>query len=275
MATQETSTTNTTPNPKEISNRQFKGSMFGGFKKAVVQSYLKDVGNQVQTLINERDSLQSETANQRQELADLRQRMDEQQEQMAKQKRRIEQHEKKLAEFRQAEQSLRSALVSSQKFAEDLLETSRREAESIVESARLEKARVRLEAKEIGISLTKEVRALQEQRQRLYAEIGAILDTHRNLLEKYTSIQAVDIALPEPEDEDERKSLEFDQPEPETDTSAPDMDDEFDDEDEEEEWASTPEVMPEEQPLGSFGGDSESNEDEESSHVPGWSEESR
>lgn len=277
MATQDTVSTNANLDPKEISNRQFKGSMFGGFKKNVVKSYLKDVSGQVQRLIDDKQSLESQAAAQRQEIAELRQRLDEQQEQIAKQKRRIEQHEKKLAEFRQAEQSLRSALVSSQKFAEDLLETSRREAESIVEAARLEKARVRLEAKEIGISLTKEVRALQEQRQRLYAEIGAILDTHRNLLDKYTSIQAVDIALPEPEEE--TKSLEFDEmPEPETSTAAPDLEQEFEDEDEEEEWASTPEVMTEEQPLAGFGGDSDSDEEQEeqeATHGPGWGEESR
>jgi cell division septum initiation protein DivIVA len=233
-------------NPAEISNHQFKKSMFGGFKKHVVQSYLQDVGSQVKALQDERSTLASQVASQQDELRQM-------QEQMGKQRRRIEQHEKKLAEFRQAEQSLRSALVSSQKFAEDLLETSRREADSIVESARLEKARVRLEAKELSISLTKEVRALQEQRQRLYAEMGAILDTHKNLLEKYTGIQAVDIALPEPEDE--QKSLGFShdaQPE-EEDAAAGSFGEDYDDEDEEEEWASTPEVMPHEQPLSGFG----------------------
>jgi cell division septum initiation protein DivIVA len=230
--------------------------MFGGFKKRVVQSYLKDVSGQVQGLLSERSALQEQVASQQQELQAHRQRLDEQLDQLAKQKRRIEQHEKKLAEFRQAEQSLRSALVSSQKFAEDLLETSRREADSIIESARLEKARVRLEAKEIGISLTKEVRALQEQRQRLYAEMGAILDTHRNLLEKYTSIQAVDIALPEPEEE--KQSIPYTERLEQGNEAggAEDYNEQFvDDEDEEEEWASTPEVMPDEQPLGAFGGD--------------------
>ena len=272
MATQDSVTSNAIPNPVDISNRKFKTSMFGGFKKPVVESYLKAVSDQVQCLLDERSALESQSATQRQEMQELRQRLDEQQEQMAKQKRRIEQHEKKLAEFRQAEQSLRSALVSSQKFAEDLLETSRREAESIVESARLEKARVRLEAKEIGISLTKEVRALQEQRQRLYAEIGAILDTHKNLLEKYTNIQAVDIALPEPEDE-QKKSLEFDeQPDAESDTMSSDVGAAYDDEDEDddEEWASTPEVMQEDQPLGAFGDDPEV-----STQARNWSEESR
>ena len=263
MANQEMSTS-TRPNPSDISNRQFKTSMFGGFKKHVVQDYLKDVGGQVQNLLSERGTLESQVASQQQDLQSLRQRLDEQQEQLAKQKRRIEQHEKKLAEFRQAEQSLRSALVSSQKFAEDLLETSRREADSIVESARLEKARVRLEAKEIGISLTKEVRALQEQRQRLYAEIGAILDTHRNLLEKYTSIQAVDIALPEPEEE--QKHLSFSEKQDMSNSSAGggDYNEQFvedEEEEEEEEWASTPEVMQDEQPLAAFGDSGVSSSD--------------
>lgn len=151
-----------TPNPSDprgltsadIYNREFHRVMFGGYDMREVDEYLARVADAFESMA--------------QQLQTFRERDREQRNQ--------------IEAFHEMEESLRSALVTSQKFTENLMEAAKREAEALIEQAHLTKARAQFEAARLPAEMAEDVRRLQEQRDRLRAELLAILDTHTNLL---------------------------------------------------------------------------------------------
>lgn len=140
--------------PSDLCAKQFHRSAFG-YHAREVDAYLARVADVLESLIRK--------------VRDL--------------KNLQEEYKTEIEEYRQIEATLRNALVTSQKFGENLIESAKREAETLVEAARIEKDRVLTEAAEIPSALAEEITRLQEQRDRLRRELLAILDTHRTLLE--------------------------------------------------------------------------------------------
>jgi len=140
--------------PSDIVNREFHRS-FLGYQPKEVDAYLSRVADVLENLIRETRDLKSEQ----------------------------EEMQTRLNEYRQVEETLRNALVTSQKFGENLIETAKREAETIVAAARLEQKRIETEATHLPAALTREITLLREQRNRLRAELGSLLDAHREMLE--------------------------------------------------------------------------------------------
>jgi len=143
--------------PSDLYNKEFRRVVFGGYDPAEVDAFLERVADALEPLIRQ--------------VRDLKQQQEE--------------HRATIDEYRQMEATLRSALVTSQKFGENLVESARREAEHLVAAARIEKDRLELDAAKLPDELAKEVRRLQEQRDRLRADILAILEAHRALLDAH------------------------------------------------------------------------------------------
>ncbi len=141
--------------PSDLYNHQFKRVVMGGYKAQEVDEFLERVADVMEALIVQ--------------VRELRDRNEEQ-------RRRLE-------EYRQMEETLRSALVSSQTFSENILEAARREARALIEQARLEKEQAKLENARMPEKLSHEIRMLRQQRDRLRVELLAILETHRRLLD--------------------------------------------------------------------------------------------
>jgi len=140
--------------PSDIVNKDFRRSMFG-YDAREVEAYLGRIADVLE--------MQSK------EVRELKQALDD--------------YKDKLEEYRQLEETLRNALVTSQKFGENLIESARREAEAIVEAARVEQQRIAMEAGRLPAALEQEIARLQEQRDRLRRELASILATHRDLLD--------------------------------------------------------------------------------------------
>lgn len=145
----------TVMSPSDIVNRDFRRVFFGGYEAREVDSYLSRVADVLEM-----------TARQVRDL-----------------KAQLEEHKAKLDEYRQVEDTLRNALVTSQKFGENLIESAKREAQTLLESARVERRHIEVEASKLPAALTQEISQLQEQRNRLRSEISSILASHRHLLD--------------------------------------------------------------------------------------------
>jgi len=86
-------------------------------------------------------------------------------------------------DFRNVEETLRGALESSQRFAQDIVDSAKREAAAMIEEARARKGQIELEAAKLPAQLSHDIRVLEQQRDRLRAELLTILETHRGLLD--------------------------------------------------------------------------------------------
>lgn len=141
--------------PSDIYNQDFKRAFLGGYEIKEVDTFLERVADIIEHLIDQ--------------IRYLREKVDEQR--------------ATIEEYREIEKTLRSALVSSQKFSEDILASAKREAESLIEEARLKKAQAQLAAAKLPRKLARDIHVLEQQRSRMRREMLAILETHKNLLD--------------------------------------------------------------------------------------------
>jgi cell division initiation protein len=142
--------------PSDLYNAEFRSSLVGGYDKNQVDAFLERVADVFESLVK---------------------RVRELKDQAEDQKAQIE-------SYRQMETSLRDALVTAQRFSEDVLDSARRQADALVEEARLVKERAQVEASELVGALREEIDALRCERNRLRSDLGAMLDTHRALLDE-------------------------------------------------------------------------------------------
>lgn len=145
--------------PSDLYNKEFRRTLGGGYVRSEVDEFLERVADVFENLIVQVRML----------------------------KERCEEQKERLEEYRQMESSLRSALVSSQQFGQDMLEAAKRQADALLEEARLTKQQMELEAARTPQTLSREIEALLEQRRRLRAEILTVLDVHRRVIENLTS----------------------------------------------------------------------------------------
>jgi cell division initiation protein len=141
--------------PSDVLNYEFSRSIVGGYSAGEVDSFLAQVADVLENLIH----------------------------QIREMKAQLAEYKVELDEHRQMEETLRNALVTSQKFGENLIESSKREASLLIEAARIEKSRIDTENARLPVLLAQEIMHLQDQRDRLRADIRAILAAHEALLE--------------------------------------------------------------------------------------------
>jgi len=114
----------------------------------------------------------------------------------------------RLEEHRQMESTLRNALVSSQKFSEEIVESARREAAALLGEARVKRSEALMEAARIPEALAREIRMLEEQQLRFRREMLSVLDAHRHLLDNHFPERAGDAPGSFFEVEEVRKRVE-------------------------------------------------------------------
>jgi len=141
--------------PSDLFAKQFRRSRFGGYDRSDVDDFLEQVADALENLIVQIRVLKEKNEEQR----------------------------KKVADLKEVEASLRNALVSAQRFGDDVLDSAKREAHVILEEARLKRAEAQLEVSRVPAALTRDIHILEQQRSRLRVEMMAILETHRKLLD--------------------------------------------------------------------------------------------
>ncbi len=142
--------------PSDLYSADFRTVFMGGYDRGQVDTLLERTADVFEMLLNQ--------------VRDLK-------EQIEEQKERIE-------SFHEMESTLRNALVSSQKYGEDVIDAARRQADAILEEARLARAQASLEAAKLPGRITAEIEELQRARDRARADLLSLLDTHRGLVEE-------------------------------------------------------------------------------------------
>ena len=141
--------------PSELYNRSFRRALVGGYSRTAVDEYLAGLADAMESL-----------------LVQVRMLRDKNEEQKSR-----------LEEYRQMESTLRSALISSRKFGEDIIDNAKRQADAVIEEARAKRAQVVREAAKIPAVLNRDIQVLDQQRYRMRVEMLSILETHRRLLD--------------------------------------------------------------------------------------------
>lgn len=141
--------------PSDICNQDFRQALVGGYRSDEVDTFLERVADMFEGML--------------QQLRELRARNEEQR--------------AALEQAREMEDTLRSALVSSQRFSEEIVATAKREAQALLEEARAKQAQAQLEAARLPGRLSRDIHLMERQRARLRSELLAIIETHRRLLD--------------------------------------------------------------------------------------------
>ncbi len=140
--------------PSDLYNAELKTNLFGGYSKNQVDTLLERAADVLETVI---------TRNRQ-----LKQQNDEQ--------------KTALEKYRDMEESLRGALVSSQKMSENIISSARFQADALLEEARLARAQAIFKMEELPGGLRMEIQRLVEARERLRDDIAAVLHSHEALL---------------------------------------------------------------------------------------------
>lgn len=145
-----------TMTPSDLYNAVIGTSLFGGYSKNQVDILLERAADVLENLINKNRRLKQLSEEQRAELL----------------------------KYKDMEDSLRSALVSSQKMSENIVSSARFQAEALVEEARLAKAQAVFQMEQLPDALRAEIKRLMAERDRLRDDMTAILESHQQLLER-------------------------------------------------------------------------------------------
>lgn len=149
--------------PSELYDTSFKNALVGGYDKEEVNDYLERVADTMEKLMHRVRSLKDELDAQR----------------------------TKMDEIRDMESTLRNALITSQKFGENIEEASRLEAQAILKMAHAERDSIVQAARQLPDDLGREIEALRTERDRLRADMRAVLAAHSALLMEIPTAEAV------------------------------------------------------------------------------------
>lgn len=147
--------------PSDLYDKEFRRALFGGYQRLDVDAFLERIADALEPLIRQLKGLKAAQ----------------------------EEYKAQIQEHRHMEETLRNALITSQKFGENLIDSARREADTLIAAARVEHERVEANAAKLPVALGQEIAQLQEQRNRLRSEILAILETHKALLDGLDSAE--------------------------------------------------------------------------------------
>jgi cell division initiation protein len=155
--------------PSDLYNTEFKNALVGGYDKDEVDDYLERAADTMEALINRVRELKEE----------------------------LEAQRHKMEEVRDMENTLKNALISSQKFGENIEESARRQAEALLAEARAEREQMLASARQLPEELAREITALKAERDRLRTDLRAVLAAHSALLLEIPTAEAVTRTLQE------------------------------------------------------------------------------
>jgi len=142
--------------PSDLINADLRTVLIGGYDKIEVDALLERAANVLEYFTEENRRVRAQ-------FDDL--------------KDQVKQHQ-------EMELTLRNAIISAHKAGETIIESARSQAEALIGEARLEKAQARYQAETMPEALREEMRRLNDERDRLRADIEAILRAHESLLQK-------------------------------------------------------------------------------------------
>ena len=139
--------------PSDLYEKKFRRS-FRGARVSDVTTFLEEVGDEMERVVDENRRLRTQV---RELLAQLE-------------------------HFRSIETTLRNAMVSTEKFREQVAEESREKAEQLVGDARSEAETMIGQATDEKEGIEREIKAVSAQRERFRQELANLLRSHIDML---------------------------------------------------------------------------------------------
>lgn len=167
--------------PSDLYSKEFRTKVMGGYDKDEVEHFLERVADVFESLIKQNREIKARNEELRQDVES----------------------------YHEMESTLRSALISSQKFHEDVLDHARREADAMLKEAKLAKSLAITKASKLPELLQQEINSLRAQRDQLRTELQAFLQSHTDMLNALPTAEASELTLAqenadqEPADEEE------------------------------------------------------------------------
>ena len=111
--------------PNDLYNKQFTRVTLGGYDRKEVDDYLERAADRIDDLMGQIRALRE----------------------------KLEEQRKQLEEYKDLEATMRNAIVSSQRYGDDIIEAAKREAHAVMEEARVRKEQAQLDAMKLPASL--------------------------------------------------------------------------------------------------------------------------
>jgi len=183
--------------PSDLYSADFRTVFMGGYDRNEVDTLLERTADVFEMLLNQ--------------VRDL--------------KEQIETHKAQIESFHEMESTLRNALVSSQKYGENVIDAAQRQAEAILEEARLARTQAQLETAQLPGRLGDEIAELQRARDRVRGDLLALLDTHRGLIAEIPTAETR--GVPEEAAQDTDGVADEEETEPDEETASEEMETEI------------------------------------------------
>jgi cell division initiation protein len=140
--------------PVDIRQQQFAVKIFRGFDPQEVDAFLEDVAEDYESLLRENAAL----------------------------KEQLSGHEDRAHGLTEAERTLKDTLVTTQRLAEDMKESARRDAQLVLREATLNGEKLMEEARAEEAKLRVEIQSLKRLRRQLIEELRATVDRYDRTL---------------------------------------------------------------------------------------------
>lgn len=141
--------------PLDLQQKSFRKVRLGGVDEKEVRQYLDFVAT---------------------ELEDLARKLNKQDEELRRREARIN-------EFKDREQLLQQTLTTAQRLAEEMKANTRKEADIVIGDAELQAEKIIANAQAKRLQLIQEIDELKRARASFIQQLGAILETHKGLLD--------------------------------------------------------------------------------------------
>jgi cell division initiation protein len=141
--------------PLDLQQKSFRKGRFGGLDEKEVRAYLDFVAT---------------------ELEDLTRKLNRQDEELRRREARIN-------EFKDREQLLQQTLTTAQRLSEEMKAHGRKEADIVLSDAELQAEKIIANAQARRLQLIQEIDELKRARGSFIQQLGAIIDTHKSILE--------------------------------------------------------------------------------------------
>ncbi|MCI0448463.1 MAG: DivIVA domain-containing protein [Chlorobi bacterium] len=149
--------------PIDIKKQEFRKS-FKGYDVGEVEAYLDTVGNEVESLYREIESLR-----------ELLQKAENEKEAMSKE----------VQVYRENEKTFQKAIVKSQDMAEEVLENAKKRAELIIKEAEILSTKTKVQVQEEFVNLRQELEELRMKNEAIIDDIKNYLAEKLNSIEEY------------------------------------------------------------------------------------------
>lgn len=115
------------------------------------------------------------------------------------QSEKLRQMEEMVSEYRHMENTLKNTLISSQKIGQEIKEEAQRKSTILIRESELESERIIQKAKQRKELLEEEAFQLLNQHRRFRAEVVAMVESHRKMVEAQDSRLLLDYGFGNPE----------------------------------------------------------------------------